>query len=52
VQGENLFVQDTLPCFANKNENQKITLKKWRTWFSIVLSTRFHLKLMRAVSSL
>lgn len=39
------------PQFANKYETPKITLKEWRARSAIVLSTRCHLKLMRAVSS-
>lgn len=47
-----LFFRDLrCPQFANKYETPKITLKEWRARFAIVLSTRCHLKLMRAVSS-
>lgn len=52
VRRKTLFFQDTRrPWFANKFETPKIALKEWRAPFAVVLSTRCHLKLMRAVSS-
>lgn len=51
-RGAKVLLQDALLWFANKYDTQKITLKEWRAWSSFVLNTPFHLKLMRAVSSL